>query len=136
MHPSKKLSEKYLGPYKIIAHPSTHPVTLQLPPDMCSVHPVFHISQLEPHTPSTIPNCEIPPPPLVKINNNEEYEVSEILDSKIDNCLKCKLHYWVAWKGYENTNDSATWIAANLLPHAQEAIADFHRAYLNHPGPC
>ena len=59
MHPSKKLSEKYLGPYKITACPSTHSVTLQLPPDMRSVHPVFHVSQLEPHIPSTIPNCYV-----------------------------------------------------------------------------
>ena len=119
----------------ITARPGTHSVTLQLPPDMHSVHPVFHVSQLEPHIPSTIPNCEIPPPPPVEIDDDEEYKVLEILDSKIDNRLKCKLRYWVAWKGYENTNDSATWIAADQLPHAQEAIADFHRVYPNRPSP-
>ena len=133
--PSKKLSEKYLGPYKIIMCPGTHSITLQLPPNMCSVHPVFYVSQLKPHTPSTIPNRKTPPPPLVKINNDEEYEILEILDSKVDNCLKCKLCYWVAWKGYKNTNNSATWIAADLLPHVQEAITDFHRAYLSCPSP-
>ena len=36
--PSKKLSEKYLGPYEIIAQPSTLLFTLHLPESMRSVH--------------------------------------------------------------------------------------------------
>ena len=48
--PSKKLSKKYLGPYKIISQPSTLSFTLCLPESMCSVHPVFHVSILEPTT--------------------------------------------------------------------------------------
>ncbi len=46
--PSKKLSEKNLGPYDVIGKPGTHSVTLRLPHQFCSVHPVFHMSQLEP----------------------------------------------------------------------------------------
>ena len=71
----------------------------------------------------------------MEIDNEQEYEISEVLDSKVDNRLKCKLRYLVAWKGYESTNDSATWISTDLLPHAQEAISDFHRAYPDRPGP-
>ena len=39
--PSKKLSKKYLGPYKIISQPGTLSFTLCLPESMHSVHPVF-----------------------------------------------------------------------------------------------
>ena len=85
---------------------------------MRSVHPVFHVSQLEPHFPSTIPNRKVALPPPAKIDNKDEYEVSEILDSQINNQLKCKVRYLVAWKGYENTDDPSSWIAADLLPHA------------------
>ena len=46
--PSKKLSEKYLGSYKIISHPGTLSFTLCLPESIRSVHPVFHVSMLEP----------------------------------------------------------------------------------------
>jgi len=46
--PSKKLSEKYLGPYKIIAQPNTLSFTLRLLGSMHSVHPVFHMSMLKP----------------------------------------------------------------------------------------
>ena len=54
-HPLKKLSEKYLGPYSIIARPGTHSFTLKLPDSMCSIHPVFHVAQLELAIPNTIP---------------------------------------------------------------------------------
>src|SRR6266436_4959381 len=46
--PSKKLLEKNLGPYDMIGKPGTHSVTLRLPHQFCSVHLVFHVSQLEP----------------------------------------------------------------------------------------
>src|SRR5258708_3791697 len=45
--PSKELSKKNLGPYKVITIPSSHSFTLCLPQHFCSVHPIFHISQLE-----------------------------------------------------------------------------------------
>jgi len=46
--PSKKLSEKNLCPYNIIGKLGTHSITLCLPHQFCSVHLVFHVSQLEP----------------------------------------------------------------------------------------
>src|SRR5260221_13370036 len=46
--PSKKLLEKNLGPYDMIGKPGTHSATLHLPCQFSSVHPVFHVSQLEP----------------------------------------------------------------------------------------
>jgi hypothetical protein len=82
--PSKKLSEKNLGPFEIIACLGSHSITVRLPDSMCSVHPVFHVSQLEPATPNTIPNCIQPPLPPVEVNGEPEYEISEILDSKLD----------------------------------------------------
>jgi len=54
--PSKKLSEKNLGPYTIIAQVGSLSFTLHLPDSMCAVHPVFHVSQLEPAIPNTIPD--------------------------------------------------------------------------------
>jgi len=46
--PSKKLSEKYLGPYEIIVQPSPQSFTLCLPDTMRAAHPVFHVSMLGP----------------------------------------------------------------------------------------
>ena len=50
---SKKLSEKYLRPYEIIAQPGTLSFTLCLLESMRSVHPVFYVSMLEPTTSNT-----------------------------------------------------------------------------------
>ena len=82
--PSKKLSEKNLGPYPIIAQVGTLSFTIRLPDSMRAVHLVFHVSQLEPATPNTIPNQSQPLPPPVEVDGEPEYEITEILDSKLD----------------------------------------------------
>ena len=82
--PSKKLSEKNLGPYPIIAQVGTLSFTIHLPNSMHAVHPIFHVSQLEPTMPNIIPNRSQPPPPPVEVDGEPEYEITEILDSKLD----------------------------------------------------
>ena len=82
--PSKKLSKKNLGPYPIIAQVGTLSFTIHLPNSMRAVHPVFHVSQLKPMMPNTIPNRSQPLPPPVDVDGEPEYEITEILDSKLD----------------------------------------------------
>ena len=82
--PSKKLSKKYLGPYEIISQPGTLSFTLRLPESMRSVHPVFHVSMLEPTTSNTFSERIQPAPAPVIIDGEPEYEISRIVDSKID----------------------------------------------------
>ena len=134
--PSKKLSEKYLGPFEIISKVGPQSFTLRLPHTMRAVHPVFHVSQLKVATPNTIPNRVQPPPPPVEIEGEPEFEISEILDSKIDNRRRlCKLLYLVRWTGYEGTDKETSWILASELGHAMEIVADFHSAYPEKPSP-
>ena len=117
--PSKKLAEKYLGPFEIIAQVGTHSFMLQLPDCMQAVHPVFHISMLEPTHGNVIPEWTQSPPPLVKTDGELEYEISEILDSKINKRWKhCNIVYLVRWAGYEGTDEEMTWILAKELGHA------------------
>jgi len=134
--PSKKLSEKYLGPFEVIAKPGSHSYTLRLSEAMKAIHPVFHVSQLEPFTPNTIPNRIQPPPPPVIIDGELEFEISEILDSKIDKRRRaCKLLYLVRWEGHEGTDEETSWILASELGHASDLLADFHASYPHKPGP-
>jgi len=134
--PSKKLSEKNLGPFEIIAHPGSHSITVRLLDSMHSIHPVFHVSQLEPATPNTIPNRIQPPPPPVEVNGEPEYEISEILDSKLDRRRRqCQLLYLVRWSGYEGTDEETSWLLATELGNASELVSDYHSAYLDKPGP-
>jgi hypothetical protein len=132
---SKKLSEKNLGPYDIIAQPGTHSGTLWLPDHLCAIHLVFHVSQLEPATPNKIPNRIQPPPPPIEINGDVEYEIAAVLDSKIDNRWRCKLLYFVHWAGYKGTDEENSWLPATKPEHVQELLSDFHTRYPSKPGP-
>ena len=133
--PSKKFAEKYLGPFEIIAQVGSVSFTLHLPDSMRSIHPIFHISMLEPSTPNQFPNQIQIPKPLIIINSDSKYEISKILDSRIDKQCKCKLLYLVKWAGYEGTDKETSWIPASELRHASEVVSDFHQAYPSKPGP-
>jgi hypothetical protein len=67
-------------------------------PSFMKIHPIFHVSLLEPYQKSTIPCRTFLPPPPVEIDNNLEYEVEKILDSRI---RWRHLEYLVLWKGYD-----------------------------------
>ena len=135
-HPSKKLAEKYLSPFEVIAKPGRQSYMLCLPQHLQSIHPVFHVSQLKPHTTSTIPNQSEPPPPPITVDGELEYKIAEVLDSKIDNRRRtCKLLYLVCWSGYEGMDEETSWILAMELDNAQEAVLDFHAWYPSKPGP-
>ena len=134
--PAKKLSEKYLGPYEIIDQAGPLSWTLRLPEGMHTIHPVFHISMLEPSIPNSILNHIQPPPPPITIDDELEYEISKILDSKLDNWRHvCKLLYLVKWSGYEGTDEETSWLPANELGHASKIISKFHTRYPAKPSP-
>jgi hypothetical protein len=133
--PSKKLSEKNYGPFEIIAKVGPSLFALRLPVQLRAVHPVFHVSQLEPATPNTIPNRVQPPLPPIEVDDNIEFEISKILDTKIDKRRKCQLLYLVRWTGYEGTDQETNWLPTMELQHALELVQDFHKSYPMKPGP-
>lgn len=129
--PTKKLSERWLGPFKIIEKIGLSSFKLQLPSQWKSVHPVFHVSLLEPLQDSAIKGRHQPPPSPVEVEDHEEFEVSQILDSKF---RYGKLHYLVEWKGYYDSGNQTTWEPASNLANSQELVRDFHKLYPNKPG--
>ena len=96
---------------------------------MHAIHPIFHVSMLELSTLNDFPNRVSLPQPPITIDGEPKYEISEVLDSKIDKCHKCQLQYLVKWSGYEGTEDETSWLPASELNNAAEVISDFHRAY-------
>src|SRR5258708_18050958 len=135
--PLKKLSKKNLGPYEVITIPGSHSFTLCLPDHFHSIHPIFHISQLELVQPDPFLQHAQPLPPPVEIDGDIKYEVSEILDSKMDSCFQGNrvLCYLVCWTGYEGTEEETSWISAQDLEHAQDVVQVFHCHYPSKPGP-
>jgi transposase InsO family protein len=94
--PSRKLSERRLGPLRIIKIVSPQAVQLELPTALRNIHPVFHVSLLEPAKQDDIPGRQHEPPPPVEIEDELEWEVETILDSRI---RRDRLEYLDKWAG-------------------------------------
>ncbi|MBW0485344.1 hypothetical protein O181_025059 [Austropuccinia psidii MF-1] len=129
--PAKRLSERWLGPFPILKKVRTHAYHLKLPSQWKSIHPVFHISLLEPVKTSAIPDRHPMPPPPIIIEEEEEWEVSQILDSKIK---REKLWYLVEWKGSSQYPERSTWEPTKKLNNCPENLKDFHSLYPDKPG--
>ena len=125
--PSDKLDYKRLGPFRIKSKIGQAAFHLQLPPSM-RIHPVFHVSLLEPFKQNDIPGRVQDPSPPVIVDDYEEYEVEEILDSRI---RYGKLQYFVHWKDWPVS--SRTWEPVKNLVNAPDLVEDFHRAYPTKP---
>jgi len=131
----KKLSEKYLGPYEIIAQPSLQFFTLHFLDIMRTIHSMFHIFMLKPATSNIFLQRSEPLPAFVIINREPEYKISKIVDFKIDRWRACKLLYKVIWLGYEDTNNNSEWLPATELEHMKELLSNFYLKYPSKPGP-
>ena len=137
MRPSKKLSEKFIGPFEVIAKPDSVSYTLKLQNSMRAVHPVFHISMLEPATPNSFEGRSLPPPPPVIIQDEENYEILEILDSRIDGRRKksCNVKYLVRFLRYEGTTNEYDWVYATDVNAPPDLVDEYHTKYPDKPGP-
>ena len=133
--PTKKLAEKYLGPFEVIGKPGTHSYLIKLPNYLCAIYLVFHISQIEPASLSNIPNHVNPLPSSIEIDGSLEFKVAQILDSKLDWQRRDPLLYLVQWSGYEGTLDKYLWTPATNLENTAELVSEFHSLYPGKPGP-
>ena len=127
--PSRKLSERRHGPFKIIEQVSDLNYRLQLPKNW-KIHPVFHVDQLRPyHEDPNHPNRVEPPPDLVE--GKEEYEVEEILDTKtrqLQGSKRKTIHFLVKWVGYHHKEN--TWEPYDNVKNSPDILQKF---YLRNP---
>ena len=124
--PNRKLDFKRHGPFRILDAVGKQAYRLELPKSM-NIHPVFHVSLLEPYVGSN--RTEDAPPPVL-VEDEEEYEVEQVLDSRLH---YRRLQYLVKWKGYSDTENS--WLPEPDLKHAAELTEEFHRRYPDKPRP-
>jgi hypothetical protein len=101
--PAAKLAPRRHRPFAIKQVMSPVSYRLNLPPQW-KIHPVFHIDLLTPYHETEVHgvNYQHPPPELA--DNEEEYEVEAILDSRRTGRGR-KLQYLVKWKGYPNADN-------------------------------
>jgi len=115
---AKKFQPRYIGPYTITKKLSDVTFSLELPSTM-GIHPNIHVSRLIPARDKDEFGRQLPPPPPVEVEGEQEYIIKKILDSKTWGRGK---RYLVLWQGY----DDPTWVPGSLLQDA-EALDDFER---------
>jgi hypothetical protein len=125
---SRKLDWKNFGPFNVVEKINDVAFRLQLPRSMGALHDVFHVSLLSPAHPNPFEGRILPPPDPVEIDDELEFEVEEILDSRIH---RRRLQYLVAWKGYGPEVNS--WEVAEYLKNAQDELDDFHQRFPEKP---
>lgn len=124
--PCPKLSNKKLGPFKIIERMGPVNYKLLLPGSL-NIHPVFHISLLEPFIQR---NNEPVPLPLDNSLYSNEYYVKSLLDSKIVDDI---FYYLVRWHNFGPEEDS--WEPLSNLANALPSVRSFHKKHPALPMP-
>ena len=127
--PSTKLDVRRLGPFEILEQIGSSAFRLKLP-SAIKIHPVFHVSLLEPHVANPFSDRVVDPLPALQVDGVEEFEVHEILHSRF---RRGQLQYYVDWVGYDVSDCS--WEPARNVGHATEALCNFHQKFPSRPRP-
>ena len=131
--PSKKLSPKLYGPFTVLEKRGSSSYKLEIP-SRWHIHPVIHVSLLEPYRASNRPGREQPLRLPEEIEGDLEWEVEKIVKSEVisytrkvrgRNKQMRELRYFVKWKGC--SEDENTWEPPEGMEHAQEEVERFHR---------
>jgi hypothetical protein len=80
--PSRKLDDKYYGPFPVIKEVGKYAYELNLPATM-DIHPILHVSLLEPVSNDPFPGQAVTPPGPIIVEGESKYEVEEVLDSRM-----------------------------------------------------
>ena len=95
------------------------------------IHDTFHISLLDPIKSTAILPHGLPAaPPATYIKDNQEhFEVDDILDSRR---IQNRLEYLIKWKGYPDSDNS--WEPSSHIA-ARGLVKEFHRRHPTKPAP-
>ena len=117
---TRKLTEKFIGPYMVKKIVSENTAELELPASL-KVHPVVNVRRLVKYREQVEGQKKIPPP-SVKVAGEKEYEIEEILDRQEK---RGKMRYLVKWKGY--MVEENIWEGLENLKNAMEKVEEFEK---------
>jgi len=119
---TEKLTERFVGPYKVKKIISSNAVELELPSTI-RIHPVVNVSRVRRYIGQVERQKREQPAPVI-IEGEEEWEVERILNKRK---VRGKDKYLVCWKGFMAESD--TWEGKENLENAKEAIEEFEKEY-------
>ena len=88
IRPSSKLDVRRLDPFTVIGPVGTSSFRLDLPRAM-HIHPVFHVSLLEPHVDNTFPRRVQLPPHPIHVDGFPEFEVRAVWTPRSEGAKSC-----------------------------------------------
>ena len=118
--PTKKLTERYVGPYTIEEVVLSNAVKLQLLSSM-RIHLVVNVSQIVRYKEQVRGQKKEEGKPI-EVEGTEEWEVEKILNKKK---MRGVEKYLIWWKGF--TAEGDTWEKRENLKNAEELIEEFER---------
>jgi len=119
---TEKLTERFVGPYRVKEIISSNAVKLELPSTV-KIHPVVNVSRVRQYVGQVEGQRKEQPAPVI-IEGEEEWEVERILNKRK---VRGKDKYLVRWKGF--TAELDTWEERENLENAKEAIEEFEKEY-------
>jgi len=117
---TKKLTEKFIGPYVVKKIVSENTVELELPASL-RIHPVVNVRRIVKYREQVEGQKKIPLPPI-KVAGEKEYEVENFLDRQE---RRDKTKYLVKWKEY--TVEENIWEGVENLKNAMEKVEEFEK---------
>jgi transposase InsO family protein len=124
--PSRKLENKWIGPFDVKEQAGNDAFRLALPATM-KIHPEFHSSFLQRAAGDPYKGQQQSEQGPIIVNDQEEWELEEILAARLS---KGQLQYRVKWIGFD---EDYTWYPAENFENAREAIEAFHTAHPTAP---
>jgi len=118
--PSKKLMERYVGPYVIEEVVSLNAVKLLLSSSM-RIYPVVNVSWIVRYK-EQVKGQRKEEGKLVEVEGVEEWEVEKVLNKKK---MRRVEKYLIRWKGF--TAEGDTWERKENLKNAEELIEEFEK---------
>jgi len=119
---SEKLTEHFVGPYKVKGIVSSNTIELELPKSI-KIYPVVNISRVWLYKPQVEEQKKIPPKLLI-IEGQKEFKIEKIINKRM---IREKEKFLVRWKKYMMEED--TWENKENLKNAKELVEEFERKY-------
>lgn len=120
--PNKKLDFPFEGSFEVIGKVGRQAYRLRLPSSWRRIHPVFHVSLLEPYYERKGEKTTREHQPIM-VDDHEEWEIEAIVNHRTHYRRKQYLVKWLGYPSYENS-----WLDKKDLDNARELLEEYENS--------
>jgi transposase InsO family protein len=120
--PSRKLTPRYIGPFRVLQRVGNQAYRLALPEQYSRIHNVFHVSLLEPWRKSKSDGNTTESMPMPDLEETDEWEVEEIKEEK---CIRGTNYFLLKWKDWPSEYNQ--WVPEEDMENAKDIMINKFR---------